>query len=99
MLKVYVLDLCFNWPPDSGARIDTYYLLRYLAGVHDVELVTVRMKDRFPRGRLPSCFPFAVSHVEIPDEVTHHAEFCDRVLDHLERRRPDVLIIAMSSKA
>ena len=45
-MKVLLLTLVLPYPPDSGPKIKTYHVLRYLAQRHEVTLVSfIRSED------------------------------------------------------
>ena len=46
-MRVLLLTQVLPYPPDSGPKVKTYYVLKYLAEHHDVTLVSfVRESDK-----------------------------------------------------
>ena len=94
MLRVCVIDLLFNWPPDGGARVDTLHLMRYLTERHRCELVIPVFDDAFPRGRIDGDLGFPIRRLSTPASIGSHAEFTELVARHLASNAPDVVILA-----
>src|SRR5690606_10720992 len=47
IMRVLLLTQVLPYPPDSGPKVKTYYVLKYLASQHDVMLVSlVRDSDK-----------------------------------------------------
>ena len=59
-MKIAIVDLLFNWPPDGGARTDVREVAERLARRHDVRLFVPCYQRFFPRGRIDREFGFEV---------------------------------------
>ncbi|MBE7557769.1 glycosyltransferase family 4 protein [bacterium] len=59
-MKIAVVDLLFNWPPDGGARTDVKEVAERLAHHHQVRLFVPSYQRFFPRGRIDRQFAFEV---------------------------------------
>ena len=47
-MRVLYVSAWFPWPPDNGARLRTYYLLKALAVRHEVHLISMLQEDSDP---------------------------------------------------
>ncbi len=62
-LKIAIVDLLFNWPPDGGARTDVKEVAERLAERHQVRLFVPYYQRYFPRGQVDREFAFQVQHL------------------------------------
>jgi len=93
-MRIAVLDLLFNWPPDGGARTDLKELLVRLHRDHHVTLLVADCPRHFPRGRNAACLGLPVEHIPAAPWQFTADEFARRLRAVLDRLQPELLFFA-----
>lgn len=91
--RLAVVDLLFAWPPNGGADVDLYCVLRGLAkqGI-PVQLFVLQFDNTPGRGQVdPAAMPFPVEVVRVPDTVDGHEAVTRALRDAVDDWSPDMV--------
>lgn len=93
-MRIAIVDLLFNWPPDGGARTDVKEVGERLARYHDVRLFVPDYRFHFPRGHIEGRLGFAVEHIPFNRFTFNLIQVPARFRRAVDRFKPDTVFIA-----
>lgn len=92
-MRIAVLDLVFNWPPDGGGRVDVQEVFSRLAKRHQVKLFAPYYRDLLPRGRIEGDVGFEVETIPFTARTFTRWGVVRRFREALDRYCPDLVFI------
>lgn len=92
-MRIAVVDLLFNWPPDGGARVDVKEVAERLARHHQVRLFVPDHPLHFPRGRIEGEMACEIERVPFNRFTFNLVQVPARFRAALERYRPDAVFV------
>ena len=94
IMRIAIVDLLFNWPPDGGARTDLKEIAVRAAAHHDVALFVPAFDYGFPRGVIRSPLPLRIHHIACDEHTFHFQHFPLLVKQALHTYNPDIVFVA-----
>ncbi len=91
-----MVDLLFSWPPNGGADVDLYHVVRELAAQQaPVKLFVLQFDNTPGRGQVdPSAMPFPVEIVRVPGTVRTHQAIARAIRNAVDAWNPDMVWLA-----
>lgn len=94
-MRLAFVDLIFSWPPNGGADIDCYHVIRGLqrAG-HEVQLFVAHEHESTERGRVnPAELPFPAARLDFTPRTMRTARVARAFQDAVDAWKPDAVFL------
>ncbi|MFP4499432.1 MAG: glycosyltransferase family 4 protein [Candidatus Hydrogenedentota bacterium] len=94
-MRIAFVDLIFSWPPNGGADVHVFEVLRHLqAAGHDVHLFVVHQPGSFERGRIaPDTLPFPVTRIDATLHALAPERLCPRLRAAVDAFAPRAVFV------
>jgi glycosyltransferase involved in cell wall biosynthesis len=92
-MRIAVVDMVFNWPPDGGGRVDVKEVFCRLAKHHEVRLFAPRYTDMLPRGQVVGDVGFDVETIPFTSLSFNRWGVVRRFREALDRYCPDIVFV------
>ncbi len=92
-MKIAVLDMLFNWPPDGGARVDVKEVFSRLAQTHDVHLFVPAYDLILNRGQITAETGFPVTSIPFSPWSFNRWGIRHKFRKALDRFKPDIVFV------
>lgn len=92
-MRIAFVDIIFSWPPNGGADVHVFEVLRHLqAAGHDVHLFVVHEPGSYERGRVtPDTLPFPVTRIDASLHALAPGRLCPRLRAAVDAFAPQVV--------
>ncbi len=94
-MRLAFVDLLFSWPPNGGADVDVYHVLKGLkeAG-HEVQLIGVNDGVTWDRGRFePEKLPFPATRIDFAGKAFTWQTIPRRIREAVDLWRPEAVVV------
>lgn len=93
--KIIFIDFNFSWPPNGGADIDTYNLLKLLSEKrYDVLFVGIAEEHSSDRGNFdPQSLPFPSIRISIPSQHWNINFISEKINSLIQNHKPSLIFL------
>jgi len=94
--RLAVVDLLFSWPPNGGADVDLYHVVKELDKQGAALKLFVLQFENIPgRGQVkPEAMPFPVEVVRVSSRNQHHRHVTETIRNAVDAWQPDLVWLA-----
>ncbi|MBN1549968.1 glycosyltransferase family 4 protein [bacterium] len=92
-MRIAVIDLLFNWPPDGGARVDVKEVFSRIARYHELKLFAPKLDNVVSRGTITGDVGFEVQPISFCPSAFNRWKVVERFSTALDNYQPDLVFI------